>query len=223
MVTALSVLFFSVASQINARPIAICIDPGHPSEVGRGTRGKEVTEIHVAWEVAKRMERILQSRNVKVALTKQAEDQFVKNVDRAKLANEFHADLTVRLHCDASSGTGFATYFPDRQGTQEGYTGPSLELIERIRPIADRFHSALKGALSGFLKDNGLKSDTKTAVGAKYGALIGSIHSTVPVVLVEMCVLTNPSDEAKVSTPDGQERLALALAEACIKSLVKPQ
>jgi len=214
-------LLLATACQSATNPITICIDPGHPSEVGLGTRGKDVTEIHIAWVVAKKLEEILKKQKVNVVLTKQSENQFVKNVDRAKVGNECHADLMIRLHCDASSGTGFTTYFPDHQGTQNGFTGPDPALIKRIAPIAKRFHEVLRHDLDGFLKDNGLLSDDKTAVGSKYGALIASIHSQVPVVLVEMCVLTNPKDEALVSNADSQARLAEALADACVKSLDK--
>jgi N-acetylmuramoyl-L-alanine amidase len=42
----------------------------------------------------------------------------------------------------------------------------------------------------------------------------------VPVVLVEMCVLTNPGDEDKVSSSKGLDRLAASLADACVKSLM---
>lgn len=218
----LAALILLASAHHNTEPqMTICIDPGHPSEVGRGTHGKNVSEIHVAWAVAKRLEKILLAKNFKVVLTKKTEDEFVKNRDRANIANECHADLMVRLHCDAASGSGFTTYYPDRQGTTEGFTGPDFDLIKRIAPIAKTFHDVLKKDLSGFLNDNGNLSDVKTAVGSKHGALVGSIFSKVPVVLVEMCVLTNSSDEEKVSNEAGESRLAEALADACAKSLTK--
>ena len=34
------------------RAQTVCIDPGHPSEVGEGTRGKRITEMKAAWKVA---------------------------------------------------------------------------------------------------------------------------------------------------------------------------
>lgn len=221
MVTADMLLLHGVLLALGAAPSAltICIDPGHPSEVGRGTQGRMVTEIHVAWEVAMRMKGILQKQGVTVVLTKHSENEFVKNRDRAETANNCRADLMVRLHCDAASGSGFTTYYPDRQGVTDGFTGPDPALIQRIAPIAKRFNGALKKDLEGFLKDNGNLSDIKTAVGSKHGALIGSIFSKVPVVLVEMCVLTNPHDEDLVRTSKGRQRLAEALADACVESL----
>ena len=217
MTPLLAILLVSTTRQAESHRITVCIDPGHPSEVGSGTRGRHFSETHVAWVVAKKLESILAAKGVNVVLTKHSENQMVRNKDRAIVANQCHADLMLRLHCDASKGTGFTTYYPDRQGKQQGVTGPSKTLIARIAPIANSFHAVLQHDLNGFLKDNGLKSDIKTAVGSKYGALIGSIYSTVPVVLVEMCVLTNPHDETLVSTSKGQLKLATSLADACHK------
>lgn len=169
--------------------------------------------------MAKRLETILEGKGYKVVMTKHSEKEFVKNRERADIANRSHADLMVRLHCDAAAGSGFTTYFPDRQGTSDGMTGPDPALIARIAPIAKRFNAVLARDLHGFLKNNGNLPDIRTAVGSKHGALIGSIFSKVPVVLVEMCVLTNPHDEDLVSTAPGQDRLAQALADACVKSL----
>ena len=208
-----------LASFVVSLPLTICIDPGHPSEVGGGTSGKNVSEIHIAWAVAKKLETILEQKHVRVVLTKHSENQFVKNMERSKIANDCNANLFIRLHCDSSNGSGFATYYPDRQGTVRGFTGPSPELLEKLGPIAKRFHASLHDGLKGFLKDNGLMSDIKTAVGSKQGALTGSIYSHVPVVLVEMCVLTNPKDESLVSSDAGQQRLAEALAKATLSAI----
>jgi len=198
------------------KPLAgrrVCIDPGHPSEVGIGTRGRRLTEVGFAWVVAQRMRDLLRERGAEVALTKRAERQKVLNKDRARIANAFRADLMVRLHCDAEAGSGTATFFPDRQGrAADGKRGPSREVIAASRAVAPVFHRGMMAALAGGLKDKGVFPDTRTYVGGKQGALTGSIYSEVPVVLVEMCVLTNPRDEAFVASAAGRERMARALA-----------
>jgi len=150
----------------------------------------------------------------KVVMTKTSENQFVRNRKRAETANQAHAALMVRLHCDSNSGTGFTTYYPDRQGKSEGVTGPSLAILRQTAPIAHRFHDKLAEDLKGVLKDNGLKGDEATAVGHKQGALTGSVFSKVPVVLVEMVVLTNPPDEAFIGSPANRRKVAQALADA---------
>lgn len=199
----------------------ICIDPGHPSEVGRGTHGRRLTEIQAAWQVSKRLAHLLRQDGFKVALTKTKEGQFVRNRRRAEIANRCGAALMVRLHCDSDSRSGFTVYYPDRQGSDGSFRGPSLALLKQIHPAAVKFHALLASSLGVFLHDNGLRPDAATRVGSIHGALIGSIYSKVPVVLVEMCVLTHPSDEAKMVASKGQQQMASALATAC-EAVVKP-
>lgn len=189
----------------------ICLDPGHPSEVGRGTKGKHFTEIHVVWEVAQLLKSKLEADGYRVVLTKPAEETMVKNRQRAEIANHAHANLLLRLHCDAEGGSGFATYYPSQPGKVNGKRGPSKWVIQTSHRLGKPFHSAAIASLAGELPDRGLLTDLHTAVGAKQGALTGSIYSQVPVLLVEMVVLTNPKDEAFLRDQDGFEKLAEAL------------
>ncbi|MEI7576901.1 MAG: N-acetylmuramoyl-L-alanine amidase [Armatimonadota bacterium] len=207
-----SLLALPVAMMANAQ--TICIDPGHPSEVGRGTAGKKISEMTAAWKVAKLLEQKLKKAEFKVVLTKAKEGQFVKNKDRAAVANKVQADIMVRLHCDANEGGGFAVYVPMKKGTSGGKTGPSQAIIDASTEKGKLFHAELSKHLAKHLKDNGLMGDVKTRVGAKQGALTGSIFSEVPVVLVEMCCLTNAKDESFIASQKGQEVMAEALFQA---------
>jgi N-acetylmuramoyl-L-alanine amidase len=195
----------------------VCIDPGHPSEVGKGTRGKKISEIHAAWKVAILLKKELESSGITVVMTKGNETQYVKNRDRAATANKVKSNLMVRLHCDSEAGSGFAVYTPQKKGTAQGKTGPARSVLDACKNIGPIFHDELVAGLKGKLKDNGLLPDTATAVGGKYGALIGSIFSEVPVVLIEMCRLSNKKDEAFISSVVGQKTMAHALAQATLK------
>ena len=199
----------------NPMPV-ICIDPGHPSEVGRGTSGRHITEIAAAWQIAQRMRALLLKDGYTVVLTKSSEDQFVKNRRRAEIANGSHAALMVRLHCDGGEGigSGLAVYAPDRQGrAADGKTGPAPAVIAASQSAAQIFYKTVARDLAGQLPARGLHPDTATRVGGFQGALTGSIYSQVPVVLVEMCVLTNPKDEAFVRSVTGQAAMAHALVD----------
>lgn len=204
-------------------PKTVCIDPGHPSEVGVGTQGSKLTELHANWTIAVRLRDLLREDGFRVVMTKQSEKEFVRNRRRSEIANEAKADLMVRLHCDASPKPGFAVYYPDRKGTAEGTTGPAGDVIRRTAPLARRFHAALAAGLKGEMEDQGLMSDIKTAVGGKQGALTGSIFSQVPVVLVEMATITLKHDEAFMLSEVGQRKMSEALAAGVKAALGKPQ
>ncbi|HRF58398.1 MAG TPA: N-acetylmuramoyl-L-alanine amidase [Fimbriimonadaceae bacterium] len=204
-----------------AKP-TICLDPGHPSEVGRGASGKKLTEIEVAWKVALKVKALLRSEGYRVVLTKSSQNEFVANRRRAEIANEAKAALMLRLHLDAAPKRGFATYYPGKPGkAKDGTVGPSRTVLAQSKAIAGPFHREVIRSLRGGLPDRGVHTDAKTAVGARQGALTGSIFSQVPVLLVEMATITIPEDEKFLLTPDGLDRLAVALVRGIKKALAE--
>jgi N-acetylmuramoyl-L-alanine amidase len=191
----------------------IIIDPGHPSENGMGANGHGVAEVHAAWEVAVRLRDSLVAAGYDVRMTKSREREVVRNVARAEVANRAGAALMVRLHCDVGNGTGFTVYYPDREGTAEGRTGPSREVMERSRGAALAVDSGMASRLSPrYLRDGGILGDSRTFIGSRQGALTGSIFSRVPVVTIEMAVLTDAGDARFIGSAAGQARMAGAIA-----------
>jgi len=206
-------------SAIKARDTAaatkpvICIDPGHPSEVSSGAELQNgTTEVYIAWTVGLKLQKALEARGCKVIMTKSKEHELVKNRDRARIANAAGAALMIRLHCDATTDSGFTIYYPDRQGTKDGMTGPAPEVIQRSQQAAAAIHAEMVKFLNGALKDGGVRGDSKTLIGSKQGVLTGSIFSEVPVVTIEMVVLSNKSDAEFIKSEAGQQKMVLALA-----------
>lgn len=186
----------------------ICIDPGHISDQASGTRGHRVSEVHANWLIGAQLKTRLEALGYTVVMTKRTEREVVSNRRRAEIANKADAALMVRLHCDASSGSGFAVYVPTRRGTApDGHTGPSASVLSRSQTLGHRFDTAFVASLNGKLKNQGFKSDLATAIGGKQGALTGSIYAEVPVLLVEMVVLTNRHDEDFLLSSAGETAL----------------
>ena len=201
----------------------IAIDPGHPSEVSSGAEVQNgTTEVHSAWEVAQRLAQLLRDRGYSVVLTKTSEMQLVRNVERAEIGNRARAALMVRLHCDASSDSGYALYYPDRLGTAEGKTGPSEDVMRWSAAAAESIHAGMAPRLAGRLKDGGVRGDSKTLVGSRQGALTGSIYSEIPVVLIEMVTLSNARDAEFIKSEEGRSLMARAIAEG-VSRYVRPK
>ena len=193
-------------------PPLVAIDPGHPSETSEGASGSAgATEIQVNWAVAQRLKTLLEEGGYRVVLTKLVEEELVTNRHRAEVGTLHGADVMVRLHCDAGDHRGTATFYPDRQGERWGVTGPTPEVIAGSEAFVNVFHPAMIGALGPDWPDLGIKGDSKTYVGSRQGALTGSIFSTIPVVTVEMVVITQPEDEAIIASAEGQSRMAQAI------------
>ncbi len=192
-------------------PPVICIDPGHPSENGVGTRGRFLTELEVCWQVAVKLKGKLQADGYTVVMTKSSMGEKVTNKRRAEIANKAGAALMLRLHCDAGTGRGFASYYPDRVGKVGKVSGPPKFVLESSKQLAAPLHRAAVDVLKEHLPNAGLKTDRQTMIGGKQGALTGSIYARVPTVLVEMCVLQNSKDEAFMRSKQGYEIMAEAL------------
>jgi N-acetylmuramoyl-L-alanine amidase len=203
----------------------VCIDPGHPSEVASGRNVQNGTsEAHVDWVVATKLREALEQRGYEVVLTKSSEEELVRNKDRALIANRARAALMIRLHCDASAERGFAVYYPDRAGkAKDGSVGPRPDVIEGSRRAAEAIHAGLVEGLQGALNDNGVRTDYQTKVGREQGgALTGSIFSEVPVVTIEMVVLSNAADAEFIKTEEGQRRMAESIADG-VTRFVAPE
>ena len=198
----------------------VAIDPGHPSETSSGAEIQNGTsEVHVAWAVALQLGQELRARGFTVVMTKSAEREVVLNRERADIGNRARAALMVRLHCDASSDSGYAVYHPDREGTVDGKTGPRAVVIAKSAVAADSVHAGLKAGIGARLKDGGVRGDSRTLVGSRQGALTGSIYSEIPVVLVEMVTLSNPRDADFIRGAAGQALMARSLADGIARYL----
>lgn len=213
----------AATTQATTGTFSVCIDPGHPSEVSAGTALLNgMQEVTVCWEVALLLKANLEARGVRVVMTKDQERQVVSNKQRAEIANQAKVDFLVRLHTESMGSTGFATYYPRKEGVaKDGHRGPSQAVLAATKPVAERFHAALVKALEGKLPTYGLRGDEQTAIGSKQGALTGSIYSEVPAVVVEMVVLSNKSDAEWIAKPENKAILANALAEACLATQAK--
>jgi N-acetylmuramoyl-L-alanine amidase len=191
----------------------VCIDPGHSKATVGAVGRRGGVEYKLCWEIAVKLKAELEKSGVDVVLTKRNAAENVTNEARAGVANTHHAALFLRLHCDAGSESGLATFYPASPGRKDGVRGPSKEIIAASRRAASVFHPATIKALGGALKSRGIRTDKQTAIGRKQGALTGSIHSKVPVLLIEMGVISNSKDEAFLIKPANQNTLARALAK----------
>src|SRR5690606_27360960 len=90
--------------------IKIMIDPGHggkdPGAVGNGLKEKDLT-----LDIAKRIQYILQSEytGVQVRLTRET-DTYLDLSERARMANQWGADLFLSIHINAGGGTGWESF-----------------------------------------------------------------------------------------------------------------
>lgn len=199
----------------------IVIDPGHPSEVNSGAQSiNGVAERDVNWAVARELERRLTELGLEALLTRSDSLQMMTNIARAQFANCAAPALFLRLHADAAPARGFAVFVADREGRAQGVVGPPLPVRRQSAAWAQALEREMAAALAPHgIPSRGVRPDIQTAVGARQGALTGSIMSRVPTVLVEMVVLTDRRDAQFIKSASGRQAMADALARGVLSQL----
>ena len=163
------------------------------------------------WDVSLRLAKILRADGAKVILTRKNDKGVGPCVDeRAKIANDAHADATIAIHGDgaAASGHGFHVIEPAViKGHNEKVVPESRRLGLDIR---NAFHQGTGIPYSTYLGKNGL--DVRSDLG-------GLNVATVPAVFIECGNMRNAGDAAKMKSSAGRQRMAEALAQGFTKFL----
>src|SRR5438105_13509417 len=163
---AVTALASSAAAQ--TRFTTIVIDPGHGGFDRGGIPGQRVLEKNMTLDVALKLKPILEKAGYKVIMTRST-DVFVPLGTRVAIANSYPNAIFVCIHFNSASrsgASGIETYF---------YSTESA-------PLAASIHSAVVG---------GAPSENRGARRPAYSLLR---RTTVPAVLLECGILTNPGE-----------------------------
>jgi N-acetylmuramoyl-L-alanine amidase len=175
-------------------------------KVSGGTSGVAThnSESSVNLEVAKRLRDELESRGVKVVMVRSKQDVNIANSKRAQIANDAHADVFIRLHCDGNNNHslhGLSTLIP----AKNSWTAP---IVDESKTAGRYIHDAV--VKSSGAADRGL---------VKRSDLSGFNWAKVPTVLVEMGFMSNSAEDRKLDTAAYQKKLAEGMANGIMKYL----
>lgn len=174
--------------------------------------GVYYTEHEVNLKVALKLQKELEARGYTVIQVRTGGESDLSNADRAVLANNAHADVFIRIHCNGAENTsvnGVMTYTPSpanpyMQGLT--YNGTALTSASmRLASVLGNVISQYCGCRNG---------------GVLYGDDMTGINwCQVPVTIVEMGFMSNPDEAKKLVSDDYQNRMAAAMAEGIDKFL----
>lgn len=208
------------APKISAQEtFVVCIDPGHqakgdpkgePVAPGSGNKkarvasgtvgvGTKKPEYAVNMEAANVLKTLLEQKGYQVVMTRTSNEVNVSNVERAQIANEAKADMTIRLHCDSignSGKCGAVLIVPSKTGK---YTAG-------IYPASYKYAECLKKELAAKgVKVNGIfeRSD-----------MTGFNWSQVPVIIFEMGFMSNWNEDRMLCDKGYQQKLMEAVVAA---------
>ncbi len=203
------------------------LDPGHnggngshPAEInrqvpaGRGqtkpcnTTGTATNagfpEHAFTWDVAQRVGKALAGKGIRVVYTRQNDTGVGPCVDRrAAIGNEANADAVVSIHADGSTAAG-------ANGFHVAYSSPPLNAAqgEPSTRLAQVVRDTLRTggfSTSNYIGGNGLSARADLA---------GLNLSTRPAVLVECGNMRNAAEAARMTSAEGRQQYASAIAAA---------
>ena len=208
------------------QPPVVVLDPGHDLRAnlatepigpgsttrkildGGGTSGvvTGIREADLDLAVALRLRRLLRAAGVRVVLTRTSTSgTSMGNIARARIANRAHAALFLRIHADGSTdprAAGTHTLYP---ALERGWTD---DIYTQSRRAAQLVQSEVVSAL-GF-PDRGLQEHTD---------FTGFNWSDVPVILVELGFMTNPTEDRLLAMSSYRHRAAAGLCRGTLRYL----
>lgn len=196
---------------LRANPATEPIGPGSSTRKildGGGTRGvvTGITEADLNLAVALRVRTLLEAAGVRVVMTRTTTSATsMGNIARARIANRAQAMLFLRIHADGSSdprAAGTHTLYP---ALERGWTD---DIYARSRRAARIVQAEVVRSL-GF-PDRGLQEHTD---------FTGFNWSNVPVILVEMGFMTNPTEDRLLATTSYRQRAAVGLCRGTLRYL----
>ena len=209
--TGSAVVVIDPGHDLRGNPATEPIGPGSATRKikdGGGTRGvvSRMTEAELNVRVALRLRPLLERAGVHVVMTRTKNaGASMGNIARARIANHAGAALFLRIHADGSSDRsvrGTHTLYP---ALRTGWTDDVYAASKRAARIVQ---SELIRAL-GF-PDRGLHERAD---------FTGFNWADVPVILVELGFMTNPTEDRLLATAAYQRRAAVGLCRGTLRFL----
>ena len=176
----------------------IVVDAGHnPSGKDRGAINDAlgIHEEDVTYEIAEKLKKSLEAMGYTVVMTRESKSAVIANDSeksslnaRVDLAHSTLADLFISIHCNMGGGVGTETYCFATGGASE-------ELAKAVQ--------------NEIIKATGLRNR-----GVKTAGFFVIKNTMMPAILIETGFLDNSGDAAYLTSQNGQQAIATAIANA---------
>ena len=199
--------------------IIVCIDAGHQAygisaqepngpgssvmkaKLTTGTQGcvTGIPEYEINLQVSLKLQAELQARGYTVVMIRTTNDCPSSNAERAQTANNAGANIFVRIHCNSSTNQGITGVINYAPSPANPYL--SQAVISGSNNLASLV-AAHMCAVTGAVNRGVLQDDTMTGIN----------WCQMPVTIVEMGFMSNPTEDQLLANADYQYKLAVGMA-----------
>ncbi len=175
------------------------------AKVAGGTTGTTtgLKEYELTLEVSLKLQTELEKRGYQVVMVRTTNDVNISNAERAEIANEAGANAFLRIHADGSDNTSASGAMTICQTANNPYNGA---LYSASRALSDNVLSELSAA-TGCATRNVWETDSMSGIN----------WCQVPVTIVELGFMTNPTEDALMASDDYQDKMVQGLANGLDK------
>ena len=214
----------------------VILDPGHGGEDTGAVVSGAIRESEVVLAVALKARDILRERapDLPVLLTRD-DDHFVPLHQRMAIANEHQARFFVSIHANAAQrkgARGVETFLLSPEASDDDarktalienealkYEGsnPNDPLLLTLLSLASADQIRRSEEFAGIVQTRLAAGLQTTNRGIKQAPFFVLSRAQMPAVLVEIGFVTNPRERDRLQSPEYQEQIASALANAVIE------
>ena len=211
-------MLYKLSKVLPAKKLVV-LDPGHQrqgnydrepngpgssvmkAKCSSGTYGptSKLNEYELNLMVSFQLREALERRGYRVLMTRESHDVNLSNVQRAKFANNAGADIAIRIHANGNTNTalyGAETVCLTRNNPY------CKSIYTRSRALSDSIINHLC-ALTGAKNKGVWETDTMTGIN----------WSTVPVTIVEMGYMSNPTEDQNMATASYQKKIVAGICD----------
>ncbi len=196
-----------------ARPMRICLDPGHGGvDSGALSKDAATAERDVTLDIAMRVKRLLEKDGSFVVMLTRGDnktDQLLPQ--RPSKAKNFNADAFISIHLNANASSvphGIETYLCPAYGTEStGYAKKKASAESKLI-YPGNAHDGGNMQLAFCIQRRLIRETKKEDRGVKRARFVVLREAEMPAALVECGFISNASDLAYLRSESGRDKIA---------------